>query len=149
MAIKHSINKALIQVDFKSRHSGNGSDSGRRSSTRWDITCHKCGKKVHIKKHCRSTENGSSGNTPKTSINELIEWVTRKSVVSDTKDLTTVTMTRNNNKYKWYTSCNNGQGAWWFHWKNGHKEWENKQGKKPSVFFQPCQQCSNLLLLTN
>ena len=44
-------------------------------------------------------------------------------------------MTRNNKKYKWCTSCNNGQGAWVFHWKDGHEEWKNKQGKKPSVRF--------------
>ena len=44
-------------------------------------------------------------------------------------------MTRNNNKYKWCTSCNNGQGAWGFNWKYGHEEWENNQGKNPSVSF--------------
>ena len=43
-------------------------------------------------------------------------------------------MTRNKN-YKWCTSCNNGQGAWGFHWKDGHEEWENNQGKNPSVRF--------------
>ena len=47
-------------------------------------------------------------------------------------------MTHNNNKYNWLTSCNNGQGTWRFHWKDGHDEWKNKQGKKPSVrFFNP------------
>ena len=59
------------QVDFKSRSIGDGSSSGRGSSTRSDKTCHKCGKKGHIKKDYRSTGNGSSGNTPKKSINEL------------------------------------------------------------------------------
>ena len=44
-------------------------------------------------------------------------------------------MTRNKNKYKCCTSCNNGQGEWGFHWKDGHKEWKNKQGKNPSVHF--------------
>ena len=44
----------------------------------------------------------------------------------------------NNNNYKWCTSCNNGQGAWGFQWKDGHKEWKIKQGKKPYVnFFNP------------
>ena len=44
-------------------------------------------------------------------------------------------MTGNNNKYKWCISCNNGKGAWGFHSKDGHKEWKNKQGKKPYVLF--------------
>ena len=115
VAIEHSIDKALTQNDFKRLRSGNGSGSGRWSSARSDITCHKCGKKGYIKKYCRSTVNGSSGNTPKNSTNELPEWVTRKPVVSDTKDLTKSTMTRNNKKYKWCISCNNGQCAWVFH----------------------------------
>ena len=68
-------------------------------------------------------------------MNELPEWVTRKPVDSDNKDLTTATMTRNDKKYKWCTSCNNGKGAWGFHWKDGHEEWKNKQGKKPSGRF--------------
>ena len=67
--------------------------------------------------------------------NELPEWVTKKHVVSDTKDFTTATMTQKNKKYKWCTSCNNGQGAWGFHWKDGHEEWKNNQGKKPSARF--------------
>ena len=50
------------------------------SSASSDKTSHKCGKKGHIKKECRSTGNVSSGNTPKNSINELPEWVTRKPV---------------------------------------------------------------------
>ena len=98
MAIEQSINKALKQVAFKSQNSGNGSGSRRGSSTRSDKTCHKCGKRGHIQIYCRSKENGSSGKTPKKSINELPEWVTRKPVVSDTKDLTTATMTHNDRK---------------------------------------------------
>ena len=90
--IGQSINKALKQVDFKSRHSGNISGSGRGSSARSDITCHKCGKKGHIHKDCRSNRNGYIGNSPKKSTNELPEWVTKKPFVSDTKDLTTYTM---------------------------------------------------------
>ena len=98
MDIEKLINKALKQVDFKSRRSGNNSGSGKGSSARSDITCHKCGKKGHIKKDCRSTENGYSGNTPNKSTNELPEWVTRKPVDSNTKDWTKSTMTRNNKK---------------------------------------------------
>ena len=81
------------QVDFKSRHSGNGSGSERGSFARLDGKCDKCGKKGHIKKDCRSKIHGSSGNTPKKSINELPIWVTRKPVDSDTKYLITATMT--------------------------------------------------------
>ena len=61
--------------------------------------------------------------------------MTKKLVVSDIKDLTTATMTQNNKKYKWCTSCNNGRGAWGFHWKDGHEEWKIKKGKKPSARF--------------
>ena len=135
VAIEQSINKALKQVDFKSHHSGNGSGSGKGSFAMSDGKCHKCGKKGHIQKDCKSKGNDSSGNTPKKSINELPEWVTRKPVDSVTQDLTIATMTRNDKKYKWCTSCNNGKDAWGFHWKDGHEEWKNKQGKKPSGHF--------------
>ena len=135
VVIEQSINKAFKQVDLKSRQSGNGSGSRSGSSARLDITCHKCSKKVHIQKDCRSKVNGSSGNSPKKSKNELTEWVTNNPVLSDTKYLTTATMNRNNNKYRWCTSWNNGQGAWVFHWMDGHEEWKNNQGKKPSVRF--------------
>ena len=50
VAIKQPINKALKQVDFKSRHSGNVSGSGIGSFARSYMTCHKCGKKVHTQK---------------------------------------------------------------------------------------------------
>ena len=43
VAIEQLINKYLKKVDFKSCHSGNGSGSGRGSSVRSDITCHKYG----------------------------------------------------------------------------------------------------------
>ena len=98
MAIEQIINKDLKQVDFKRRHSGNGSCSGRGSSVRSDITCHKCGKKGHIQIYCRSKVNGSRGNSPKKSTNKLAEWVAKKPVVSDKKYPTTDTMNRNNNK---------------------------------------------------
>ena len=64
------------------------------------------------------------GNHSRIPKNELQEWVTKKPVVSDTKDLITATMKRNNKKYKWCTSCNNGQGALGFHWKDGHEDLE-------------------------
>ena len=71
VVIGRSINKTLKQVNFKSRSSGNGSGSRKGSSARSDITCHKCGKKGHIQKDCRSKGNGSSGNSSKKSTNEL------------------------------------------------------------------------------
>ena len=72
VVIEQSINKALKQVNFKSRRGVNGSGSGRGSSARSDNgTCHKCGKKGHIQKDCRSKGNGSSGNLSKKSTNEL------------------------------------------------------------------------------
>ena len=61
--------------------------------------------------------------------------MTKKPVVSYTKDLITATMTHNDNKYNWCTYCNNVQGAWGFHWKDGNEEWKNKQGKNPYVIF--------------
>ena len=48
VVIEQSKNKALKQVNFKSRRSGNGSGYGRGSFARSYITCHKCGKKFHI-----------------------------------------------------------------------------------------------------
>ena len=50
VAIEQSINKALKQVVFKSRRSGNCSGSGKGSSARSDITCHKCGKRAISRK---------------------------------------------------------------------------------------------------
>ena len=93
VVIEQSINKALKQVDSKIHRSGNGNGSEIGSSARSDITCYKCGKKVHIQKDCRPTINVSSGNTPKKSTNELPECVTKKPVVSDTKDMTTANTT--------------------------------------------------------
>ena len=75
MAFEHSINKALKQVDFKSRRSGNGSGSGKGSFAKSAVKFHKCGKKGHIQKDCKSKGNGSAGKTPKKSMNELPEWV--------------------------------------------------------------------------
>ena len=133
VAIDQYINKALRQVDSKILLSGNSSSSGGELSIRSDMTCHRCGKKGHIQKYCRSKVNGSGGNQPKKSPNDILEWVHKKHVVSDTNFLTTDTTNRKNSKYKWCTSCNNGQGAWGFHWNDGHKEWKNNHGRKPSV----------------
>ena len=98
MAIEHLVNKALKQFEFKSHHSGNISGYGGVSSPRSNMNCHKCGREGNIHKHCRSKGTGSSGNTPKKITNEIPEWVTKKPVVSDTKDLETATMTHHNKK---------------------------------------------------
>ena len=98
MDIEQSIKKALKQVDFKSRRSVNGTGSVGGSYARSDMTCNKCDKKGHIQKDCRSKRNGSGGKPPKKSKKYLPEWVTKKPFVSDTKDLTTATMTCNKNK---------------------------------------------------
>ena len=44
-------------------------------------------------------------------------------------------MTRNNKKYKCFTSCNNDNGEWGLHWEDGHEDWKNKQGNKSYVGF--------------
>ena len=111
MAIEKLINKALNRFDLNSRHNGNGSGSIGGSYSRSYITCNNCGKKENIKKSCNSKVNGSNGNPPKMSANELPCWVTKKPVVSDTKYLVTCTMSRNNKKYKWCTYFNNGNCA--------------------------------------
>ena len=101
--IEQSTNKALKQVDFKSRRSGNDSGSRKGSSTRSDINCHKCGKKAISRKTAGQRKMALLGNHQRSPENELPEWVTKKPVVSDTKYLTSATMTRNDKKYKWYT----------------------------------------------
>ena len=85
MATDQLVNKALKQIDFKIRHNGNGSGSGGESSIKSNLSCHKCGKKGHIKKYCRSKGNGSSGNSPRNYANELPKWFTKKPIVSYNK----------------------------------------------------------------
>ena len=101
MAIDQSVNKALNQANFKSLRSGNVSGSGRGSSYNSNVICHKRGKKGNHQKDCKSKRNGYGGNPYKKSTDELPEWVTRKPIVSDTKDMATSTMTHNNKKHKW------------------------------------------------
>ena len=68
------------------------------------MTCHKCGKIFHIKKDCKSKGNDSGGKPPINYSNNLLEWVTKKTVASDIKDFATSTMNCSNKKYKWCTS---------------------------------------------
>ena len=135
MDINQLVNRYLKEVDFRSHHSRNGSGSEGESYDKSNVTCNKFGKKGHTNKDFRSNGNGSSGNPPKKSANEPTEWVTNKPVVSDNNDLATSTMAHNDKKYKWCTYCNNVNDAWGFHWKDGHDEWKNKQGKKSSACF--------------
>ena len=85
--------------------------------------------------------------------NSCSSWISctlSNTFVSDTKDLTTSDMIHNNKKYKWCTSCNNSHGAWGFHWKDVYEEWKKKARQEAICsFFQPCQQCTNILLLPN
>ena len=37
--------------------------------------------------------------------------------------------------YKWCTYCNDGNGAWGYHWKVDHKEWKENQVKNKLVHF--------------
>ena len=133
LVIQLSIYKDLKGVDFKSRCSGFYSGSVGGSYVKSNVTCHKCDKKGHIQKYCTENVTGSSGNSPNKYTNYLPEWVTKKPVVSDTKDLAPFTMTPNIKKYKWCTFCNNNNDTWGFQWKDGHFQWENKQGKKSYV----------------
>ena len=32
-----------------------------------------------------------------------------------------------NKTYKWCTKCNNGKGAWKFHWADEHDAWKQRQ----------------------
>ena len=104
MAIDKSVNKSLKKFDFKIRCSVHGSGSGRGSYVKSNVTCHKCGKKDHANKYFRSKGNGSIGNPPKNSENDLPEWVNKKPIVPDTKDIATSTITCNNKKYKLFSS---------------------------------------------
>ena len=71
VAIGQSINKDFKQIDIKIRRSGNGNGSGGGLSASLDTTFHKCGKKGHIRKDCRSKVNGSDGKPPKNYSNEI------------------------------------------------------------------------------
>ena len=44
---------------FKNRHNGKYNNSVVGSSTKSVATCHKCGKKVHLKRNYKSNRNGS------------------------------------------------------------------------------------------
>ena len=86
----------MKQVDVNSIHSENGNGSGRGSSSRSNVICHNYGKKGHLRKDLRSKITYSSENPSMKYTNEISEWITKNSVVSDTKHLATTTMNHNN-----------------------------------------------------
>ena len=51
------------------------------------------------------------------------------------RKLTKSTINRNKSHYKWCTSCNNGNGAWGYHWKLDQREWKEKKANNKSVHF--------------
>ena len=122
VAIEYPVNKKAEKVNFKRYHNGNGNKYGVGSSTNSVATCHKCGKNCHMKMNFKSNINGYNGGLSKTSTRKLLKWVTKKPMISDVENLTTATMKRNKNHYKWCTSCNSGNGAWGYHWKIDHRE---------------------------
>ena len=61
VAIKSPVNKTVEKVYCKGRHKGKENKSGVGSSTKSVITCHKCGKKGHQKRNCKSNRNGQNG----------------------------------------------------------------------------------------
>ena len=77
----------------------------------------------HVKKYFIYNGNGSSGESFQKTTRNITEWVTKKPVISDVKDLETATMICNNDKYKCCTSCNNANAVCCFHWKYRNKEW--------------------------
>ena len=85
--------------------------------------------------------------------NYLPECVAKNRVFSDTKELTRDRMTHNNNKYKWYASFKNGNGAWGFYRNYGHNYCKEKKGKKNYVCFVYCFNNSiiycSFLIVTN
>ena len=130
VGIEESVKKALKQVEFKGHHSVNVIGSRGGSNYRSNVTCNMCGNKGHVQKYYRPKVTGSSGNPTNKYKNDLPEWFTKKHAVSDTKDLETSTMNRNNKSYKCCNYNNNGIGAWEFHWKGGPEEWKRLPEKR-------------------
>ena len=102
--IESPVNKTREKVYCKIFHKGKDNKSGVGSSTKSDVNCHKCGKRGNLKSNCKSNRNGSNGGLSKTSTIKLPKWVTKKPIISDVQNLTTATMNRNKNHYKWCTS---------------------------------------------
>ena len=122
--IESPVNKTVEKFYCKIRHKRKDNKYGVGSSTKSDVTCHNCGKKGHLKRNWKSNRNGSNGELSKTSTRNISKWVTKKPMISDVENMTTATMNRNKNHYKWCTSCNDSNGEWGYHWKIDHMEWK-------------------------
>ena len=75
------------------------------------------------------------GGYPRHPTRKLQKWVTKNPMISDVEKMTTATITRKKNHYKWCTYCNDSNGAWGYHWKVDHREWKEKQVKNKLVQF--------------
>ena len=53
VAIKSPVNKTVEKVYCKIRHKGKDNKYGVGSSKKSDVTCHNCGKKVHLKSNLK------------------------------------------------------------------------------------------------
>ena len=56
-------------------------------------------------------------------------------MISDVLYITTATMNCNKRQYIWYSSWNNGNGAWGYHWKVGNREFKENKYNNKSVHF--------------
>ena len=83
VAIEAPVNNTVEKVYYKIHHKGKNNKSEVGSSTKSVVTCHKCDKRVHIKRNCKSNRNGSDGGISKISTRKLSKWVTKKPMISD------------------------------------------------------------------
>ena len=116
MVIGNSFNNFFNKFWFKIQNSGNDSGSGWGSYAIKNVIFHKCVNNLHIQKELRSKVNGYIGNPYKKSKNDILYWITKKSVVSYTKYLEIATIICNSNKYKWGISLEIKSfevGLWW------------------------------------
>ena len=95
MEIESLVNKTVDKAYCKSRHKRKDNKSGVESSNKSVVTCHKCGKKGHLKRNRKSNRNGYDGEMSNKLTRKLPKWVTKKSVILDVENLTTATMNRN------------------------------------------------------
>ena len=119
----------------KIRHRGKDNKYVVGWSTKSVLTYQNCGKRGHLKRNFKSNRNSCNGGLSKTSTINLPEWVTKKPMISYVENLTTATINRNKNHYKWCTSFNEGNGVWGYHWKVDHRELKKKQVKNNLVQF--------------
>ena len=98
MTIEPPVNKVVNKVYFKSRQNVKVNNSGVGSSTKSVATCHKCGKKGHMKNNGKSNRNGSDWELSERSTQKLPNWVTKKPMISDVEYMTTATTNRNKKK---------------------------------------------------